>query len=32
MESGNCYVCSRKLTVPASICAGIGPICAEKAL
>jgi hypothetical protein len=32
MESGNCYVCSRKLTVPASIYAGIGPICAEKAL
>lgn len=30
MESGNCYVCGRKLTVPASVCAGIGPVCARR--
>lgn len=30
MESGNCYVCGRKLTVPASICAGIGPVCSGR--
>lgn len=29
MESGNCYRCGRKLTVPASISRGLGPICAE---
>lgn len=27
MESGNCYRCGRKLTVPASICRGLGPVC-----
>lgn len=30
MESGNCYVCNRKLTTPESIEAGIGPTCAGK--
>lgn len=29
-ESGNCYVCSRTLTTPESIEAGIGPVCAGK--
>jgi hypothetical protein len=32
LESNNCYVCGRTLTVPASVHAGIGPICAEKGL
>ncbi len=27
LESGNCYVCGRLLTVPSSIDAGIGPVC-----
>lgn len=30
LESGNCYRCGRKLTVPASIHAGLGPVCARK--
>lgn len=30
LQSGNCYVCGRTLTVPASITRGIGPICAGK--
>ncbi len=30
IESGNCFLCSRKLTVPASVARGLGPICAEK--
>lgn len=30
IESGNCWRCGRKLTVPASISRGLGPICAEK--
>lgn len=30
LESGNCYRCGRKLTVPASIHAGMGPDCAKK--
>lgn len=30
LASGNCYRCGRKLTVPASIHAGMGPICAGK--
>jgi Family of unknown function (DUF6011) len=30
LESGNCFICGRKLTVPASINRGMGPICAEK--
>lgn len=30
LESGNCYRCGRKLTVPASIHRGLGPICADK--
>jgi hypothetical protein len=30
MQSGNCFVCNRKLTTPESITAGIGPICADK--
>lgn len=29
-QSGNCYVCNRKLTTPESIDAGIGPVCATK--
>lgn len=29
-ESGNCYVCNRRLTTPESISAGIGPVCAGK--
>jgi len=31
MASGNCFICGRKLTVPISKQAGIGPICAENA-
>ena len=30
LESGNCFSCGRKLTVPSSIEAGIGPVCATK--
>lgn len=30
LDSGNCAMCGRKLTVPASIHAGIGPVCASK--
>lgn len=30
MESGNCFICGRKLTVPASLHRGTGPICASK--
>lgn len=30
LESGNCYRCGRKLTVPASINRGLGPDCAGK--
>lgn len=30
IESGNCFFCGRKLTVPASVARGLGPICAEK--
>lgn len=29
IESGNCWRCGRKLTVPASLKRGLGPICAE---
>lgn len=29
-ETGNCCCCGKELTDPASIAAGIGPICAEK--
>ena len=29
LQSGNCYRCGRKLTVPASISRGLGPDCAE---
>jgi hypothetical protein len=28
--TGNCSCCGRELTDPASIAAGIGPVCAEK--
>lgn len=31
IRSGRCYMCGRKLTVPVSVCNGLGPICAEKA-
>lgn len=30
LTSGNCYRCGRKLTVPASIHRGMGPVCAGK--
>lgn len=30
LESGRCWRCGRKLTVPASINRGLGPICADK--
>lgn len=30
MASGNCYCCNRKLTVPASLHRGLGPVCAAK--
>lgn len=30
MASGTCYCCGRKLTVPASLHRGLGPICAER--
>lgn len=30
IESNNCWRCGRKLTVPASVNRGLGPICAEK--
>lgn len=30
LKSGVCFVCGRDLTVPSSISAGMGPICAEK--
>lgn len=30
VASGNCFVCGRKLTVPASIHRGMGPKCAER--
>lgn len=30
MRSGRCFMCGRTLTVPSSISAGLGPICAEK--
>ena len=30
LVSGRCYICGHKLTVEASICAGIGPVCAAK--
>lgn len=30
LQSGNCYICGRKLTVPASIHRGIGPVCAGR--
>jgi hypothetical protein len=30
IESGRCFMCGRKLTVPASLHRGTGPICAEK--
>ncbi len=29
-KTGRCMVCGRKLTHPASIAAGIGPVCAGK--
>lgn len=29
LQSGNCYRCNRKLTTPASINLGLGPICAD---
>lgn len=30
IQSGNCWMCGRLLTVPASIHRGLGPICARK--
>ena len=30
LRSGNCFVCGRKLTTPASIRDGIGPVCKRK--
>jgi hypothetical protein len=30
LSSGNCFRCGIKLTVPASLARGLGPICAEK--
>jgi hypothetical protein len=30
MRSDNCYRCGRVLTVPASLCRGLGPVCADK--
>ncbi len=30
MQSGNCYICNRTLTIPESVAAGIGPTCASK--
>jgi hypothetical protein len=30
LASGNCWRCGRKLTVPASINRGLGPVCADK--
>ena len=30
IESGNCSICGRKLTVPASLNRGMGPVCAER--
>jgi DNA-binding transcriptional MerR regulator len=30
IESGNCWKCGRKLTVPASVSRGVGPECAKK--
>ena len=30
IESGNCWRCGHKLTVPASLRRGLGPICADK--
>lgn len=30
LQSGRCWVCGRKLTVPASLHAGMGPICAGR--
>lgn len=30
LVSGRCWMCGHKLTVPASICAGVGPVCADK--
>lgn len=30
VKSSRCYRCNHKLTVPASICAGLGPDCASK--
>lgn len=29
LKSNRCYRCNKKLTVPASICKGLGPVCAE---
>ena len=30
MKSGNCWKCNHKLTVPASLHRGLGPVCAKK--
>lgn len=30
IESGRCFACGKKLTVPVSVARGLGPICAEK--
>lgn len=30
LRSGNCFMCGRTLTVPSSISAGIGPVCAKR--
>ena len=30
LRSGNCFICNRTLTVPSSISAGIGPVCAKR--
>lgn len=30
LRSGRCFICGRTLTVPSSISAGIGPVCADK--
>jgi rRNA maturation protein Nop10 len=30
LESNHCYKCGKRLTVPASVCAGVGPVCSER--
>lgn len=31
LRSGKCFCCSKKLTVPASLFRGLGPVCAKRA-